>query len=388
MFEWFVAIKRLVEQNLQFTSNMLKIGIITPFSNEFPFLASDFVDGLKLAFCEIKELEYVHVETERGVANEVSPLFRRLIVKDRVNLIVAVLDTTIVQSVKELINQTQTPVILAGMGTRLPLCGSDSSPYVFYNTFRMWESCWLSGQIATNTFGKRVGIFASFFDSGYPMIYAHTKGAESVGGQTLFYSITHKDKTDQEFLNAKTIASQNLVDYYFASYYGKERAFMLEWFQREGFATNRIISSPAIHPKGDEIAYVTSWHREIDTPENVAFIKTFKEKIGGEANEFSMLGYESGLLICEALKNSESPLNANRFIELIKDINLIGPRGKVEINEHTQSTHSSHFQIFTNESTEGQKILSIPYPIEAIKTEIESNQPSNLFGWQNTYLCK
>lgn len=373
---------------LKVTSNMLKIGIITPFSNEFPFLASDFVDGLKLAFYKNKKVEFVHIEAERGVANEVSPLFRRLIVKDRVDLIVAFLDTIIVQTVKELIDQTQTPVILSGMGTRLPTCSSDSSPYIFHNTFRMWESCWLSGKIAATTYGKKLGIFSSFFDCGYPLIYAHTKGAESAGGEPAFFNITHKDKSEEEFLNAKTIAAENSVDYYFASYYGKERAFMIDWFKREGLASNPIIATPAIQPKGDEVDYVTSWHKNIDSSENLEFIKTFKKETGDEATEFSMLGYENGLLISSALQSNELPFNSEQFVESLKEVNITGPRGKMAIIEHTQSTYSDHFQLFTESSNGEQKTSSIPYPLEMIKTEIESNQPSNLFGWQNTYLCK
>jgi len=178
------------------------------------------------------------------------------------------------------------------------------------------------------------------------------------------------------------------VDYYYASYYSKERSFILDWFKREGLATKPIIASPAIQPKGDEIAYVTSWHRDISIPANVQFINLLKEKTGNEATEFSMLGYESGLIIYAALKLNNKPFNAIQFIESLKGINLVGPRGKVEINEHTQSTYSDHFHIFVDGSTGGQKILSVSYPIEAIKKEIESNQPSNLFGWQNTYLCK
>lgn len=367
---------------------MLKIGIITPFSNEFPFLASDFVEGLKMAFCEIKDVNFVHVETERGVANEVSPLFRQLIIKERVNLIVAFLDTTVVQTVKELITNSKTPVIITGMGTRLPAHQSDSSPFIFYNSFRMWESCWLSGKIATNTFGKRVGVFASFFDSGYPLIYAHTKGAETTGGEPQYFNITHKDNSEQEFLNAKTIMAQNEVDYYFTSYYGKERAFMFEWFNREGIETNRIIASPGIDPKEEIIAFITSWHHDVETVDNIEFIKIFKEKTGSEANEFSMLGYESGLFICEALKSNEGVFNSIHFTESLKVVSFVGPRGNVFINERSQSSYSDHFHVFVDHTTGEQKIIGVTYPLEDILMEVESNQPSNLFGWQNTYLCK
>jgi branched-chain amino acid transport system substrate-binding protein len=367
---------------------MLKIGIITPFSNEFPFMARDFAEGLKVAFIRNEEVNFVHVETERGFPGEVSPLFRQLIIKDEVNLIVALLETSSTNSVKELVNQTKTPAILAGMGVRLPLAASFSSPFVFHNSFRMWESCWLSGKLAAEEIGKKIGVFSSFFDSGYPLAYAHLKGAEQSGGVASFFSVTHKDKSEQELLMAQQNLKQVPVNYYFTSYYGKERELIFNWFKSLGISTGRIVASPGIHPKEEQVFTVTSWHHDVDLHRNNEFVSIMKQHTGHEANEFSMLGYETGCLVREAIRSTYSGFDPLQFIEDMKTVRFDGPRGILTMNPKTQATHSDHYRISIDSESGVKKISPVKYPVETIEKEIESNQPTNLIGWQNSYLCK
>lgn len=367
---------------------MLRIGIITPFSNEFPFMSRDFVEGLKLVFSGNEEVHFVHAEAERGSSNEVSPLFRRLIIRDEVNLMVALLDATSLNSVKELIHQTQTPVILAGMGVRLPSATSSGSAFIFHNSYRMWESCWLSGKLAAQEIGKKIGVFSSFFDSGYPLVYAHISGAKQSGGTPSFFSVTHRDKSEQEILMAQQNIEEITADYYFTSYYGKERAFIFNWFESLGISTDRIVASPGIQPDGEKAFTVTSWHRDVDLPQNKQFVSIMKQRTGHEANEFSMLGYETGWLIRETLRSNYSDFDAIQFIENLKTIRFDGPRGTVTVNPKTQATGSNHYRISRDTETGEKKILPVEYPVEKIEQEIESNQPTNFIGWQNTYLCK
>jgi ABC-type branched-subunit amino acid transport system substrate-binding protein len=366
---------------------MLKIGIITAFSNEFPFMARDFAEGLKFAFNGNEKVSFVHIETERGLPNEVSPLFRKLIINDEVNLIVGMLDSSVVKTVKELITQTCTPLILGGMGVRLPVSTGSSSPFIFYNSYRIWESCWLSGKIAAEQLGKRLGVFSSFFDSGFPLVNAHTSGAAAAGAQAVFFNITHKDKTDDEMLAAQLNLNQTPADYYFMSYYGKERASMFNWLESQGVESRNIVASSGIQPQGEGASTVSSWFKDNDLAQNKAFVSNFKKQTGHETNEFSMLGYENGILIRETLKRNEAGFDSFRFVEELKQTSFTGPRGKVSINPLTQSAYSDHY-FCGFDSLNMKKYTVVSYPAEEIEKEILSDNVANLIGWQNNYLCK
>jgi len=367
---------------------MPKIGIITPFSNEFPFMARDFVRGIKLAFVENEDFQFVHAETERGIPNEVSPLLRQLVIKEEVHLVIAFLESTIVNHIKGFVEQTQIPVIISGMGARLPLASADNVPSIFYNSFRLWESCWLSGQQAVTAYGKKSGVFSSFFDGGYPLTYAHMKGAETMGGEPAFFAITHKDKTEEELARARQSMEQFTSDYYFTSYYGKERAAILDWFKQIGVNVEKLVASPGIRPNGETAMTVTSWHHDWDTPQNREFCEMYRNSYSSEPDEFVMLGYENGLWVKHALQNDVTKFNQEKFTERLKTANFIGPRGEVSINAKTHVASSNHLLVHVDVETHQKLFKILDYPHPEIEQEIEANQPANLMGWQNTYLCK
>ena len=335
---------------------MLKIGIITPFSNEFPFMARDFVRGIKLAFRNDEGVQFVDVETERGIPNEVSPLLRQLIITHEVNFIIGFLESTIVPPIKELIDRTQTPFIISGMGARLPLPVTEGGPNFFYNTFRMWESCWLMGQKAVQERGSRIGVFSSFFDGGFPLSYAHLRGAETVGGIPQFFALTHKENTEQELMRASQSLEQFPADYHFVTYYGKQRAEILDWFAQQGIGTEKLVTSSGIHPNGERPTFVTSWHHNDDTENNRAFCAAYRNAYGTEPDEFAMLGYENGLWSKEALKPADGVFRSEAFIEALKQARFEGPRGQVWVNEKTQPACADHLLVKTQAETTEKEI--------------------------------
>jgi len=367
---------------------MLKIGIITPISNEYPFLGRDLKEGLELALHDYNDLTIIQIEAGKGAPKEVLPAFRQLLIKDEVNIIVAFIDILSLQFVSELIEQCQIPVIATGIGARLPLALSHDESYLFYNTFRMWESCWLSGNIACNTIGKKVGTISSFFDSGFPLTYAHSKGTESSGGTAVFFNITNKDIPEQEFAAAHQNIESIEADYYFISSFGKERSALLKWIAGTNIPQERIVASPAIQPiKKESVFTVSSWFKELDIPENKTFVNAIKQATKHDANEFSMLGYETGLWIAQACETRDDDFDSEKCMQKLRDAVFSGPRGTVRVSMN-QATYSDHFQTINSPNDIVSRFKPVHYPLSTLEAETEINQVPNVIGWQNTYLCK
>jgi len=365
---------------------MPKIGLISPIAKEYPFLGRDLKEGLSIALKNNAQTSIIYLECGRGIPKEVVPAFRKAIIDEEVDLIVAFVDNSSLQEVMELIEQSQTPVIATGMGARLPLISNEPESYLFYNTFRLWESCWLSGHIASKMIGTKIGSISSFFNSGFPLVYAHTKGAESAGGTPVFFNITHKGTLDEELAATRKNIEEVKADYYFLSYYGKERTTMLDWTTKAGIDKKRIVATPGILTKNESVFTVSSWHKDLDTTENKVFIDIFKQHSKHDVNEFSMLGYENGLLIKHCC--NEKKFNADEFTSKLKDVGFAGPRGEIHVQKENQATYSNHYIRNINNDDGSATFSVIEYPLAAIENETRTNQEANRIGWQNTYLCK
>ena len=367
---------------------MLKIGIISPISKEYPFLSRDLEEGLELALHRNGDIKLVPMEAGRGSPNDVTPVFRHLIIREKVDIIVAFIDAISIKTVSDLIEQCRVPVICTGMGARLPLTATQPDSCLLYNTYRMWESCWLAGNLASNTLGKKAGSISSFFDSGFPLVYAHSKGTETSGGYPVFFNITHKDLPEQEF----ALIQQNMqtydVDYYFISSFGKERGEILDWLSRNGIPDERIVVSPSIHSLGQEKALtVSSWFKDLEMPENVTFVNEYKATTKHQVNEFSMLGYETGLWIKQSLENDKTEFDSTSFLQQMKTAVFSGPRGLVRVNNN-QMAYTSHYLPSPDNETGKMQYQQLDYPLWEVEQEIAANSITNVIGWQNTYLCK
>lgn len=363
---------------------MIKVGVIVPFSNDYPFMQRDFFAGIMLGFKPSEEVEIIQVELERGVPEELTPSVRNLVLKQGAQIIICFADITILSGISEFLENAEVPFVLTGIGARLPLPIKKTSEYIFYNTLRLWESCWLSGKLASKQKGKQIGLCTSFFDGGYPLGYAHTLGATVNGGETSFIDIIYKNK-DEDFLSLKKNVENHKVDYYYVSCFGREQKSLLKYMQEINIASDKIVNGIDLLNKNKGIGYVSSWHKNSDVAGNIDFLEKSKLINGFDCNEFSMLGYEMALLVANALSNDDEEYDSASFVSELKKIEINTPRGLLRVNSKTNATWSSHLAINMDASAYFQEL---EYPLEYIEKEIEAINPANTNGWKNIYLCR
>ncbi len=360
----------------------MKLGIVTPFSNDFPFLAREFKRGLMLTFSKVDHVLTAFIDVDKGEPKDILPAFRRLIIDEEVDLIIAFLDSIVAKSINELVTATQTPCILSGMGARLPLSGKDSSPFIFHNTLQVWESCWLSGALFSERLGRHYSVMTSFFTSGFPLTYAHVTGAATKGsGEPQGILITHKESIDQEWPHVMDLLREREVDYVFLAYYGKERREVLQKLSEAAFPVEKIITSPGVFDGTDNIRSIASWYLTLDNEANSQFIERYVLETGKPPSVFSMLGYETALLVSSCFAR-DGGFRSDQFCRQLLDVSIQGPRGEVAFITENQYTSCSHYL------HESGQLIALAYPIDSIRTEIEKNAVANHVGWHNTYLCR
>jgi hypothetical protein len=368
---------------------MLRIGIITPSANEFPFLGKDFINSITLSLAGSGDnIRLFTRETERGIPVETVPLVRQLIVGDEVDVVIGFTDTKLASEISDLLDNTGVPCLLTDMGPRLPLAETETPANLFYNTFRIWESCLLTGMVASAKHGTHPGVLASFFDSGYPLVYAHHLGTSLLQpGEERFVAVTHKDPSGETFEDVTQMLQETQPDYIFGSYYGKQRNDFWQWLQRIGYPAARIFASPGIGPRSGRETYVTSWCPEVDSVENSSFIDLYREHNKRPVSEFAMLGYETGLIIGHCFGNEAVP-DRELFGKRLETIGLSGPRGEIRFDSRTRSTYTDPYLVEFIEGEEAPRVTRLDYPLEKVRQEIANGQFINQIGWKNTYLCK
>lgn len=363
---------------------MVKVGVIAPFSNDYPFMQRDFFAGVILGFKPSKEVEIIQVELERGVPAELTPSVRNLVLKQGAQIIICFAEISVLSEISEFLDNVEVPFILSGIGARLPLPIKKTSDYIFYNTLRLWESCWLSGKLASKLKGKQIGFCTSFFEGGYPFGYAHSLGAAINGGEISFIDIIYKNK-DEDFLSLKQNIESRNVDYYYISCSGREQKSLLKYMKEINVSSDKIVNGINLMNKNTGLSYVSSWHKNSEIAGNLDFIEKSKLIDDFDCNEFSMLGYETALLINNTLSNCENEFESSDFISAMKETELNTPRGVLRVNSKTNATWSSHLAINMDASN---CIQELEYPLECIDKEIETINPVNTNGWKNVYLCR
>ncbi|HLR14041.1 MAG TPA: ABC transporter substrate-binding protein, partial [Burkholderiaceae bacterium] len=83
---------------------------------------------------------------------------------------------------------------------------------------------------------------------------------------------------------------------------------------------------------------ITSFHYSDvhDSPENKAYVQAYQEAYQERPNFMSVAGYDGMHLIYTALEKTDGDSDGDRFMEAIKGMRWISPRGEVEIDADTR----------------------------------------------------
>ena len=145
------------------------VGVLVPGSDVYPAVGPDLMHGLTLGFRQLKDvggkwtfnLVTEDIGTRPGLAVEKA---RKLVVDDKVDIVVGVLSPHAVKDLRDTFYETRTPLIANTVGETI-VTQAESSPYVFYNSLNYWQSNKATGEWAAQNVGRKAFIAGSFYES-------------------------------------------------------------------------------------------------------------------------------------------------------------------------------------------------------------------------------
>lgn len=322
-----------------------KVGLLLPKSGVYAALGNEIDDGFVMALEEsgmAGDFPIVREDTEVkppvGVAKA-----RKLVLQDNVDVIVGIVSSGVLGAVRDFVDSSQVPLIVANAGND-DATGAACSKYIVRVSFSNSQINRPMGPWMAEQGIKKVYTLAPDYAAGRQMIDAFTASFTAAGGEVIGGDFTPFQKT-QDFGPYLTKAKAANPDAIFVFYAGGEAISFVKQYDSFGLKADiplygsGFLTSPLyVAAEGPAAVGVkTSLHYvpTLDTPENKAFVEAFQARFGRVPSEYAVQGYDAGRVLVEAVKSGASGREA--IAAALPKVTYTGPRGPLSIDPKTNN---------------------------------------------------
>lgn len=381
----------------------VRIGLLLPQSQLHPELAQSLLSGMRLALAQSSDQAGGRPIEIRSVPASVSPYraaeqARQLIAAEQIDLLVGFVGAKTATLLEPLLQERQIPLIVNTIGANVPRQAS-ASPYVVRNSLQQWQSNWALGAWTADNVGARAVVASSFYESGYDTLYVFGQGFQSAGGAIIETHVTHRPDAPADLAALMTAIKAARPDVVYAAYAGKMALSFAQAYAHAGLAGRiPLVTSPFMvdeqllskHGRAAlNIRSGLSWSRQLQTPENRAFLATYQARTGQSADAFAVLGHDAGRLIVQALTTAGGETRSERLVHALGAASFVGPRGRVAVQPDIYDLATP---LYVREVRRAGGMLSNTIIAElrapataAVQADLAS--VSSKTGWANPYLC-
>jgi branched-chain amino acid transport system substrate-binding protein len=381
---------------------MKQIGILLPRSGVFPTMTFDIVDGFKSALHALGTNSY-ELKTagvgHGGNTKEIYTACEQLILNGA-SVIVGYINPSTAAALEPLMIASRTLMISLDAGYHL-----QSSTHKPQNTFTISLLGTLAARITPSIAAKRgIGKFAftcSFYDAGYRIPFGLFNGSDDNNCEIVFNHTTKLKKNEFTIDTLTSYIANNRDTAIFSATCGdmtkdlfeaaaNDMAFAdVSWFASSFTAEESWLSQ--IPFPNTNVSVIVPWGRHLNNPENTIFSARMAEK-NRVPNVFSLLGWEAGHIVAEAIKHSDT----SEQIAALKASTFSTPRGTLRFDPHTLDAIMPLYEgtIVRNEDNETCRLAigdAIPDEIvrmnyDKLRTESALLDNGNT-SWFNSYGC-
>lgn len=384
---------------------MLQLGILMPRSTLYPSLGLDILSGLKQHLQQLNIFNDVIIVTDNigfGVNEpEIYTKAEKMILVDDVDVVIVIADIRITEMLHPLFAASNKIMLVVNMGANFPDSWQPDSTTITHSLNFCFHA-WLTGALAANTENKNAANVLSYYDAGYRQCYCMLNSNQTNGGVPAFNHITHLKIDEftlqplkqflQENIETKTLLCQFAAEQ--AEKFYEEIESLQKEFQLDLFLSPMMFEESMINKISNKINIQSAhgyipWHSTLSNKENILFNETIKTALKKEANYFTLLGWETGLIISAIYKLHK--LDNNNAEEIIKNLTQIkfdSPRGFFKIDEASHHSYGSAY-LASYKNSFDISLKNEKENIEAAwaKFKAETNIDADGSGWKNTYLC-
>ncbi|MEN2401100.1 ABC transporter substrate-binding protein [Flavobacterium sp. MC2016-06] len=373
----------------------IKIGILIPKSQQYPTLDKDFIRGIKLNNLNVKFfVESIGIGADEKI---IIDKIQKLNFQEEVSIIIGFFGHNNMDQVYEYASKNDVLLIASDLGATIPY-GSIAHKGVYINSLGLTESCYHLGHYLTTKNYKKIATSTSYYDSGYGMLSAIEHAFHNDTNFSGHYITPFIPREDEAVHMNQSISIQepDAVFAFYSGLYAEENAAFINqnkiiqkypFYVTPFFINDKILEEYKNNPH--ELYVVGSWMQ--DDSQSVDFDTEYKNTYSESPSAFSILGYESGLLLKNILNNTNDNPKIDVLINEINKLNITGPRGTIQFDADTNRTIFDHYIYKLNIDSLSNlsfiKIETLANDGHFIKAITSYNEPVKFGGWQNAYLC-
>lgn len=382
----------------------MNIGILYPASDAYPSMGMDFIDGIKVFLKQQNLMSGHQLYFENagfgGVEKEVKEKIEKLMITNDADLLVLYIDQKIFQKLIPFLQLWGKLVIVVNPGADYPQSWT-AIPNIIHLNLQQAFLCWLTGALAAQDNMQFAAMATSFYDCGYLHSTLMVNQFTSKGGSITFNYVNNQLYNENFHINELTAYLESdektskllcIFDSLPASLFYKRINTLKEADQLKLYVSPMMLESKALQNAGSGFSFSINgympWMPSSEAKANREFIKVFQQQLNKHATLFSLLGWETGMVLQQifSLGKGKSS-NASEMIKQLIALPINGPRGNMTLNIATHNYLAPVVQCSLPKNTSDLKTELIS-DIEKEWNEFIINQIKGaVSGWTNIYLC-
>jgi branched-chain amino acid transport system substrate-binding protein len=324
----------------------LKIGLILPMTGPFTSTGRQIEAAVKLYMQQNgdtvagKKIRAI-LKDDGGVADATKRLAQELIVREKVSVLAGFGLTPLALATAPLATQGKVPEVVMAAATSMI---TEQSPYILRTSFTAAQVIVPLAEWAARNGIKHVVTIVSDYGPGVDVEKSFSETFAKAGGQVENLRVPLANPDFSPFLQKLADAKPDALLAFVPSGVGAQfmKQFVERGLDKSGIrflAEGSVTDDDLLNDLGDvALGAITSHHYSAahDSPENKAFVQSFKQANKGMRPNFMAVGGYDGMhLIYEGLKKTNGA-GGDALIGAMKGQNWTSPRGPITIDPQTR----------------------------------------------------
>lgn len=330
--------------------DVVKIGLILPYSGQFADMATQADNGIKLYMkthgdtVAGKTIVVIRKDVG-GIAPDIAKrLAQELVVRDGVDILAGFIATPNALAASDISDQAKKLMVLVNAATSIV---TTKSRYSVRTSFTIAQVADALGKWAARTGIKKSYTMVSDYAPGHDGENLFANAFKTNGGQIVGSVRMPVNNPDfSPFVQRmKDVAPESV--FVFVPGGAQPAAFGKALHEREIdphririMGTGEITDEIALKSMGDAaLGIVTAWHYDytLASPTNAAFVSAYRTEFKRTPDFVAVGGYDGMHLIYEALKKTHGKADGDSLIAAAKGMSWESPRGPVSIDPETRN---------------------------------------------------
>ena len=321
-------------------SDKVRVGFMLPYTGTYAQLGTAIENGFRLALAAQggqlggRDVEFFSVDDESNPAKATDNA-NKIITRDKVDVVVGTVHSGVAMGLIKVARETGTLVLIPNAGANAAT-GELCAPNVFRTSFSNWQPTHPLGRVMVEN-GHKNAVFITWkYAAGEQALASFAEGYQAAGGNVVKEMFVPFPNVEfQALLTEIAALKPDAVACFFAG--GGAVKFVKDYaaaglketipLYGSGFLTEGVLEAQG--DAADGLLTTLHYADSLDNAANRAFRAAYREAYGVEADVYAVQGYDTALLLIQALEKSGGDISdQDAVIAAMEGAVIDSPRGQ------------------------------------------------------------